>query len=104
MRATLRWWDWQRYSARQQTEMNFGGLLGDFELAGPAEVLQQLLPVLKMGEWLHVGKRTTFGLGKYNIGGSASHSSRGVREQEARAKPSPQFGLSSTIENSMRTI
>jgi hypothetical protein len=67
MRATLRWWDWERYSARQQTAMNFGGLIGGFELSGPPAILEKFLPLLKMGEWLHVGKGTTFGLGKYKV-------------------------------------
>lgn len=67
MRATLRWWDWERYSARQQTTMNFGGLIGDFELSGAPETLQAVTPLLNMGEWLHVGKGTTFGLGKYQV-------------------------------------
>ena len=67
MRATLRWWDWQRYSARQQTTMNLGGLVGSFELSGDSEIIQKFLPLLKIGEWLHVGKGTTFGLGKYQV-------------------------------------
>jgi hypothetical protein len=72
MRATLRWWDWERYSARQQTTMNFGGLIGGFELSGPPATLEKFVPLLKMGEWLHVGKGTTFGLGKYQVCNYAS--------------------------------
>lgn len=67
MRANLRWWDWQRYSARQQTVMNLGGLIGGFELSGEPLTILRLLPLLKVGEWMHVGKGTTFGLGKYKV-------------------------------------
>jgi len=67
LHGNLHWWDWRRYSSRQKTEMNFGGLVGRFQLSGPKEILGKFLPLLKFGEWLHVGKGTTFGLGKYQL-------------------------------------
>jgi CRISPR-associated endoribonuclease Cas6 len=60
----LVWHDWIRYSARQQTKMKMGGLLGEFTLKGE---LATFLPFLKVGEFIHLGKATTMGLGRYQI-------------------------------------
>lgn len=60
----LRWVDWERYSTRQQTKMTFGGWVGEVTYKGD---FQKYLPLLKLGEHIHVGKATTFGLGKYRI-------------------------------------
>jgi CRISPR-associated endoribonuclease Cas6 len=64
VRNKLRWVDWERYSSRQQTKMKFGGLIGDITYKGD---FQKYLPLLRLGEHIHVGKATTFGLGKYRI-------------------------------------
>ncbi len=61
----LRWHEWTRFSSRQNTLMELGGLLGTFELSGPA--LAPLWPVLWWGQWVHTGKGTTFGLGAYRL-------------------------------------
>ncbi|MBI5206211.1 MAG: CRISPR system precrRNA processing endoribonuclease RAMP protein Cas6 [Candidatus Firestonebacteria bacterium] len=60
----LEWVDWVRYSSRQDTKMNFGGCIGKITYKGD---FQKYLPLLKLGEHIHVGKATTFGLGKYRI-------------------------------------
>jgi hypothetical protein len=60
----LRWIDWERYSTRQQARMKFGGWVGEITYKGE---FQKYLPLLKLGEHIHVGKATTFGLGKYRI-------------------------------------
>lgn len=60
----LRWQDWRRYSARQRQEMALGGLVGRWELRGE---LAALLPWLALGQWLHVGKNATMGLGGYQL-------------------------------------
>ncbi len=57
----LRWHDWTRYSSRQDTLMQFGGLIGEIDLDGSA--LSVLWPALWLGQWTHVGKGTAFGLG-----------------------------------------
>jgi hypothetical protein len=62
--SQLRWHDWERYSARQQTRMALGGFVGRVTFAGP---LGPWLPLLYLGEVLHVGKGTAFGLGKYRL-------------------------------------
>ncbi|MEW6215691.1 MAG: CRISPR system precrRNA processing endoribonuclease RAMP protein Cas6 [Nitrospirota bacterium] len=64
IRNKLRWVDWERYSTKQQTKMKFGGLVGEITYKGD---FQKYLPLLRLGEHIHVGKATTFGLGKYRI-------------------------------------
>jgi len=46
VKRVLYWHDWERYSNRQKTRMKTGGL---------------------MGEYVHVGKGSSFGLGRYRI-------------------------------------
>lgn len=64
VKTRLRWLDWERYSTRQQTGMKFGGWVGEITYKGN---FQKYLPILKMGEHIHVGKAVTFDLGKYRI-------------------------------------
>ncbi|NEV64426.1 CRISPR system precrRNA processing endoribonuclease RAMP protein Cas6 [Thiorhodococcus minor] len=61
----LRWHEWTRYSSRQDTLMQLGGLIGEIDLGGPA--LTALWPALWLGQWTHVGKGTAFGLGGYRL-------------------------------------
>ncbi|WP_333654949.1 CRISPR system precrRNA processing endoribonuclease RAMP protein Cas6 [Dissulfurispira sp.] len=63
-KRNLRWYDWERYSARQNTKMKMGGFVGEITFNGDVE---QLMPLIKAGEIVHVGKGTTFGLGKYEV-------------------------------------
>lgn len=58
------WRDWERYSGRQEERMKLGGLIGDITFEGD---LEQFWPFLLIGEVIHVGKGTSFGLGKYTI-------------------------------------
>lgn len=60
----LRWFDWGRYSQRQQQEMQLGGLLGKVQLRGDLAPFAELL---HLGQWLHVGKNATMGLGRYRL-------------------------------------
>lgn len=64
LKNELRWFDWERYSSKQETKMRLGGLIGSITYQGN---LQKYLPLLKLGEQIHVGKAVTFGLGKYRI-------------------------------------
>lgn len=61
---SLRWCDWQRYSHRQQQKMALGGVIGGLSLEGP---LQPFLPALYRGQWCHLGKNATFGMGRYTL-------------------------------------
>lgn len=58
----LTWRDWKRYSSRQKQEMRLGGVVGTWRLEGD---LAPFALFLRLGEWLHVGKETAFGLGRY---------------------------------------
>lgn len=60
--SRLKWFDWERYSARQDTKMKLGGFVGDIIFEGN---IQPFMSLIRVGELLHVGKATTFGLGKY---------------------------------------
>lgn len=64
--SDLRWHDWERYSQRQGTKMKMGGFLGEITFEGD---LAEFIPFLRLGEYLHIGKGTVYGLGKYEIEG-----------------------------------
>jgi len=57
--------DWRRYSGTQDTTMNFDGLVGTITYEGDG--INDWIPLLTLGGWLHVGSTATFGLGKYSI-------------------------------------
>ncbi|MGK5091127.1 CRISPR system precrRNA processing endoribonuclease RAMP protein Cas6 [Deltaproteobacteria bacterium TL4] len=59
--STLRWEDQTRYSSRQQTMQKMGGLQGTIIFTGE---LTPFLPLLAMAQVTHIGKETSFGLGK----------------------------------------
>lgn len=61
---STRWADWERYSTRQQTRMKMGGFVGEVEYIGHIKPFNS---ILETGEILHIGKGTSFGLGKYEI-------------------------------------
>lgn len=61
----LKWKDFSRYSQRQQTEMELGGIVGRFILAGGLRTSDSSL--LEAGRLFHVGKNTVFGLGQMNF-------------------------------------
>jgi hypothetical protein len=63
--SQLRWYEWTRFSSRQNTRMQMGGLLGELELTGPG--LKTFWPALWLGQWVHVGKGSSFGLGGYRL-------------------------------------
>ncbi|MGB9628868.1 MAG: CRISPR system precrRNA processing endoribonuclease RAMP protein Cas6, partial [Thermodesulfobacteriota bacterium] len=64
IKSDLEWSDWERYSNRQSTKMRMGGLIGEVFFEGD---FGPFWPYLFLGEYLHVGKGTSFGLGKYKI-------------------------------------
>lgn len=61
---SLTWLDWTRFSSRQKQKMSLGGVVGSWQLQG---ALAPFAPFLKLGEWLHVGKEASFGLGQYRL-------------------------------------
>lgn len=62
--SDLRWNDWRRYSRRQSRAMQMGGLTGWVTYAGD---LAEFMPLINCCETVHIGKQTTFGLGKIRI-------------------------------------
>ncbi|MGQ9671412.1 MAG: CRISPR system precrRNA processing endoribonuclease RAMP protein Cas6 [Desulfosoma sp.] len=59
-----RWFDWERYSHRQGRKMRLGGLVGEVVYEGDWKTLA---PLVSAGRWIHVGKGTSFGLGRYEF-------------------------------------
>jgi len=59
--SSLKWFDWQRYSSRQEQKMLMGGMTGSITYAGK---VGPFLPLLTFCEEAHLGKQTTFGLGQ----------------------------------------
>ncbi len=64
--ARTGWVDWERYSRRQQQRMNLGGLVGKATYEGE---LDPFLPLLVLGQLVHVGKACVFGNGWYELVG-----------------------------------
>lgn len=62
---SVKWHDWTRYSSRQKTAMQMGGVIGKMRLQGSS--LQDWWPLLWYGQWLHLGKATSMGLGAYQL-------------------------------------
>lgn len=62
--SNIQWNDWNRFSGRQKLWMKFGGLTGNISYSGD---LQPFMKILSLGEWLHIGGKTSFGLGKYKL-------------------------------------
>ncbi|WP_455251721.1 CRISPR system precrRNA processing endoribonuclease RAMP protein Cas6 [Neisseria sp.] len=55
---------WKRHSNRQQRDMTYQGVIGEWAFYDlPAE----LSALLYIGQWLHIGKETTFRHGGYRI-------------------------------------
>ncbi|TDQ44382.1 CRISPR system precrRNA processing endoribonuclease RAMP protein Cas6 [Tepidicella xavieri] len=64
-RTALHWRDWSRYSSRQKQEMTLGGAIGAWTLHAPA--WDDIWPWLWLGQWLHLGKNATMGMGAYRL-------------------------------------
>jgi hypothetical protein len=69
----------RRYSARQKRRMEWPGLMGTVEIAGPT--LADLWPLLVWGERAQVGKATSFGFGRYALqSGRSPHAAASTPE------------------------
>lgn len=63
LRTAFTWRDWTRYSSRQKTTMQLGGVVGEALLAG--EGLEPFWPYLWIGQYVHAGHNASMGLGRY---------------------------------------
>lgn len=63
--AGLQWHDQPRYSARQNANMNLGGVTGTLQI--PAAGLEPFWPILWLGQFIHAGSAATMGLGHYTV-------------------------------------
>ncbi len=57
----LNWFDWRRYSLRQEKSMLMGGMVGSVVYEGK---IDEYLSLLEFCSKVHLGKQTSFGLGK----------------------------------------
>lgn len=55
---------WERYSYRKDSRMHMDGMTGEVVYGGN---IDPFLPLLRLGEIIHVGKGCVFGLGKYEV-------------------------------------
>jgi hypothetical protein len=70
--AQISWQNWERYSTRQRQRMNLGGVVGSVTYRSDASNgldmgLTPFLPLLRLGELIHVGKGAVFGNGQYEV-------------------------------------
>ncbi len=63
--AALRWREQKRYSARQQSEMKLGGVVGTLRIEG--QDLSPFWPFLWLGQWTHAGSAASMGSGAYEL-------------------------------------
>ncbi len=62
--SSLAYQDLSRYSTRQEQRIPMSGYLGEITYQGN---LTEFVPYLKIGEKIHLGKGTVFGMGKYKM-------------------------------------
>lgn len=63
-KAALGWEEFRRYSHRQDRAMMMGGIRGQITYQGD---LDEFLPLMAFCEKVHIGKQTTFGLGRIAV-------------------------------------
>ncbi len=63
--AHFKWYEWFRFSNRQNKKIPMSGLVGEAVLRGRG--LSLLWSWLWLGQWLHVGKGAVMGMGAYSL-------------------------------------
>lgn len=64
LNSSSAWRNSRRFSTRQQQEVPLSGVTGLLACEGDFGILE---PILRAGEYVHVGKNATFGLGKLRV-------------------------------------
>jgi hypothetical protein len=64
-KSSLQWTEIERYSNRQKRAMLMGGITGSITYEG--DELAEFVPLLRYCEVVHLGKETSFGLGRISI-------------------------------------
>jgi hypothetical protein len=79
---------WERYSTDTQQRHPLSGFVGRVELE---DVSPDLWPYLVLGQWVHVGKGASFGMGKYTLdeAPTASPATKADRGHPSRRLPPP---------------
>ncbi|MDI6727131.1 MAG: CRISPR system precrRNA processing endoribonuclease RAMP protein Cas6, partial [Smithellaceae bacterium] len=62
--SSLRWFDWKRFSNRQDQSMLLGGMVGSVAYIGD---ITEYISLIRFCEKVHLGKQTSFGLGKIEL-------------------------------------
>jgi hypothetical protein len=73
-REVLKPVNWKRYSSRQNKRISVDGVIGEMEF--DLTNFESLWPMLWLGQFTHVGKATSMGLGEYKIETLASLSNK----------------------------
>jgi CRISPR/Cas system endoribonuclease Cas6 (RAMP superfamily) len=58
-------YDYQRWTNRQKKKLRLDGMLGEIEFEN--EDFEEFMPFLILGEFLHIGSSSSFGLGKFEM-------------------------------------
>ncbi len=62
--SKLSWYDWQRYSSKQDAKIKMGGFIGDIVFKGD---ITPFVKFIEIGSVIHIGKGCTMGMGKYEM-------------------------------------
>jgi hypothetical protein len=60
----ISWYDHLRHSSRKKVDIPIGGLVGWLRFEGDIGILE---PLLRLGEYIHLGKNVIFGLGRVSV-------------------------------------
>ncbi len=63
--VNMKWCRQKRYSARAQKTMDTSGWMGSIDLS--LADIEEFWPYLYLGQWLHVGKNSSMGFGRYEL-------------------------------------
>ncbi len=64
LNSETHWYNYTRYSKRQDRRIDLSGFIGRVTFQGK---ISDFLPYIKLGEYIHIGKNTSFGLGRYKF-------------------------------------